>query len=351
MTKLKFLVFVFSMLVITSCSNDDDFTPVTDVPTPDPNLPFSTGTFILNEGGGGATGSLSHLSSDLETLTEDAFGSVNQGEDLGFFVQSMFFDDERAFIISNGSNIISVVNRFTLELIDVIDTDLSVPMFGTTLNGKAYVTNIAGFSSTEDDYIAVIDLENLTVENTAVHGNTTEYIIAHANSLYVQNASYGFGNSISKVNPSSLVVEASLEVGEGLSDMRVDGNFLYASTNTALVKVDLTNFAVVKTLPLPEALEGARNLRVHQGNIYFTVGLSAYSTSIDLDIAPSVPIFTYSSNSAFGSFYGFEVHEGKIYLSDATDFASEGFIEIRTLSGDLEYANTVGIGPNSFYFQ
>lgn len=351
MIKFKFLVFFFSMLLITSCSNDSDFTPVVDDPTPDPSLPFSTGTFILNEGGGGATGSLSHLTHDFEALTLDAFGTVNQNEDLGFFVQSMFFDNERAYLISNGSNLITVVDRFTLALIDVIDTELNVPMFGTVLNGKAYVSNLADFMTNQDDYIAVIDLATLTVEQTAVFGNTTDYIIAHENSLYIQNASYGFGNSISKVNPITLAIEENLEVGEGLSAMRIEGNYLYASTTEALVKVDLTNFSISKTLPLSEALEGANNLRVFEGNLYFTVGLSAYETSTDVDQLPTQPIFTYSSSSAFGSFYGFEVHNGHIYFSDAADFASEGFIEVRTLTGDLEYSNTVGIGPNSFYFQ
>jgi hypothetical protein len=351
MTKFKLLVLALLILGVTSCSSDDDFTPVVDDPTPDPSLPFSTGVFILNEGGGGATGSLSHLTNDFETLTEDAFGVVNQNEDLGFFVQSMFFDEERAYIISNGSNLITVVDRFSLELIDVIDTGLNVPMFGTVLNGKAYVSNLADFISNQDDYLAVIDLETLSVESTLVLGNTTDYVLSHNNNLYVQNASYGFGNSISKVNPNTLVVTETLEVGEGLSAMRVDGNFLYASTTEALVKVDLTDFSIHQTLPLSENLEGARNLRVFEDQVIFTVGTSAYTTSTSLDILPVEAIFTYSSNSAFGSFYGFDVHNGHIYLSDGVDFASEGFIEVRTLSGDLEYSDTVGIGPNSFYFQ
>ncbi len=351
MTKFKFLVLALLILGVTSCSSDDDFTPVVDDPTPDPSLPFSTGIFILNEGGGGATGSLSHLTNDFETLTEDAFGAVNQNEDLGFFVQSMFFDEERAYIISNGSNLITVVDRFSLELIDVVDTGLNVPMFGTVLNGKAYVSNLADFMSNQDDYLAVIDLETLSVESTLVLGNTTDYVLSHNNNLYVQNASYGFGNSISKVNPNTLVVTETLEVGEGLSAMRVDGNFLYASTTEALVKVDLTDFSIHQTLPLSEALEGPRNLRVFEDQVFFTVGTSAYTTSTSLDILPVEAIFTYSSNSAFGSFYGFDVHNGHIYLSDGVDFASEGFIEVRTLSGDLEYSDTVGIGPNSFYFQ
>lgn len=351
MTKLKILVFAFITLIFASCSSDDDFTPIVDNPDTDPSLPFSTGIFVLNEGGGGSTGSLSHLTADFETLTEDAFGAVNQNQDLGFFVQSMFFDSERAYIISNGSNIITVVDRFSLELIDVIDSGLNVPMFGAVLNGKAYVSNLADFMTNQDDFIAVIDLATLSVENTYVLGNTTDYLVVQNNSLYIQNASYGFGNSISKVNPTTLTIEASLEVGEGLSAMRKEGNFLYASTSEALVKINLTDFSVSASLPLSEAFEGARNLRVFQDNVFFTVGTSAYITSSSLDELPTEAIFNYSSNSAFGSFYGFEVFNGNIYLSDGGDFASEGFIEVRTLSGDLEYSNTVGTGPNSFYFQ
>lgn len=349
-TNIKLLALAFVASLLFSCSSDDDFTNVEE-PDPTPAQPFEEGIFILNEGGGGNMGSLSFLSTDFENLIVDAFGEVNDGEDLGMFAQSIFFDEERAFVISNGSNIISVLNRNTLELEAVIDAGLSVPMYGVVIGDKAYVSNIDSFMSTEDDYIAVIDLATLSVENSVILGDTAEFLIAHNNNLYVQNASYGTGNSISKINPSTMEVEAVLEVGEGLNSMRKQGDHLYAMTSEAIHKIDLTSFQQVESLDLGEDFSGARNLRVANGEVYFTLGTSVYAVSEDVSSLPSQPIFSYTSQSAFGSFYGFEVHSGHFYLSDAVDFASEGFIEVRSMNGEVEFTDSVGVGPNSFYFQ
>ncbi|MFD2432632.1 hypothetical protein ACFSO9_03210 [Mesonia maritima] len=139
----RFLALIFcSVLFLTSCSNDDDFTPPEDSKNPEEpgeeQGKYKNGIFVLNEGG---IGTVTYISDDLENVEQTIFQNVNEGEDLGGYAQSIFFEDDLAYIISNGSNLITVVNRYTFELVGKVDSGLEVPRYGVIYNGKAYVTN------------------------------------------------------------------------------------------------------------------------------------------------------------------------------------------------------------------
>ena len=64
---------------------------------------YDYGVIILNEGAQ-SSGSLSYLNEELTSIENNLFETVNPDMDLGKFLQSMFFDDANAYIISNGSN-------------------------------------------------------------------------------------------------------------------------------------------------------------------------------------------------------------------------------------------------------
>src|SRR5690606_28732630 len=139
--KNKFLqISVLLSLFLASCSSDDN--------SGSSHLSgdFDEGVFIVNEGGTSlSTASIGFLSENGQ-LEHDIFRAVNPSADeMGTYLQSMFFDDTRAFIISGGSNIITVVNRYTFEYITTISTGLNNPRYGVTENGKAYVVNQAGW--------------------------------------------------------------------------------------------------------------------------------------------------------------------------------------------------------------
>ncbi|QSS96536.1 YncE family protein [Psychroflexus sp. ALD_RP9] len=340
--KLIFLS-IFSFLILTSCSDDDFGIPV------ELEGDFANGIFILNEGNSSG-GSLSFMTSDFSETTQNAYKSVNPDDDLGLFVQSIFFDDQYAYIISNGSNMITIVNRYTLEFVDRIDSGLNVPMYGLILNGKAYVTNQADFSTTADDYVAVIDLASRTVENTIVLGSYAEKIYEFENKIYVQNASYGFGDKVSKLNIADQTVEQTLSFSSAISDTYLSNGKLYVLAQDEISQVNLTNFQTSSTWSLAETHVGASRIAVEGNAIYFTSSNSVYNFTTSDDTISETALFNYETTSAFGTFYGFDVHNGFIYLSDGTDFASNGFIQIRNSQGDLIKEQEVGIGPNSFYF-
>ncbi len=334
--------FLFALLILTSCSSDDD---------PEPQLPqgdYDLGTLVLNEGG---IGSVTFISNDYTRVDQQIYSTVNPNEELGAFAQYIFFDqDDNAYIIGGGSNLITVVNRYTFEKVGEIATGLDNPRYGVVLGDNIYVTNQASFMTTDDDYIAVFNRITFAPSTPIIMGKAVEFILSDGSKLYVQNAAFGFGSGISVINPNSNTIEAEIATGEGLQSIKINASSMYALHGTGIDVINLSTQEVTSTIALPNDISGATNLDIFNGRFYYTFGSSVYSSELAATTLSNTPILTYNSNSAFGTMYGFEVHDGLIYLSDATDFASDGFVEIYDLNGNLVFETTAGIGPNGFYF-
>ncbi|UJH91966.1 hypothetical protein LZ575_04845 [Antarcticibacterium sp. 1MA-6-2] len=206
---------------------------------------------------------------------------MSEGDDLGKYLQSMFFDENNAYIISNGSNMITVVDRHTFELVGRVESDLQVPYYGTIINGKAYVTNLASFDSNTDDFVAVINLETLEVEETIEINNTASYITQAKELLYVQNSSFGSGNSISVLNPATNTVVNTIEVAAGLNSIKVVGDRLYTLSSGTLQVINLNSGEVESQIISAEGLAGASKIDVEGQSIYYTIGKGVYSISTD----------------------------------------------------------------------
>ncbi len=337
----KLLLSAFAISILIACNGDDDVQA--------PRGAYENGTIILNEGGS-AGGSVSFLNEERTELATDIFANVNDLPGAGLFLQSIFFDDDRAFIISNGSNVINVVDRFTFELLGTVDSQLSVPRYGVVFNGKAYVTNQADFMTDQDDFVAVIDLDTYTVDQTVTIGGTGERIVAAAGSLFVQNAAFGFGNALRKLDPATNTFSAPLTVGSGLNSLQVLSDELYALDSEGVKVIDPQSFTVSRTIAAGSLAPS--NLRISNNQLYYTAGTAAYRSSIAATTLSDSPIFDYGSSSQFGAFYGFDVNGDEIYVGDAGDFTSDGRIFIYSLDGSLLYEDTTGdVAPNSFYFQ
>src|SRR5689334_14185546 len=107
---------------------------------------FDDGIFVVNEGNfQDADGTISHINADNGKVTQDIFGAVNNGLALGDVVQSMVIDDDLAYVVVNNSNKIEVADAESFKSSYTI-TDLALPRYFTTLNGKGYVTEWVSFS-------------------------------------------------------------------------------------------------------------------------------------------------------------------------------------------------------------
>ncbi|WP_423818343.1 DUF5074 domain-containing protein [Salinimicrobium sp. TIG7-5_MAKvit] len=337
-------LFLFGLLggvFLNSCSSDDDNIN----PQPEPETgSYAEGFFVLNEGQN--LGSVTFVSDDFQTVEQDIYAAVNDGDDIGKWAQSIFFTDELAFIIGGGSNIITVVDRYSFELVGKVETGLQAPRYGAVIDGKAYVTNHAGWESVEDDYLVIIDVETLQIEDSIVVGDAAETVIAENGLLYIQNAAYGSGNSVSVFNPATKAVEKTIETKEGLSDFEIYKGNLYALSSAGLQVRNINSGELISEISFSDDLAGASKLDVEDDKIYYTVEGDVFA--VGLDATEPAEAAVISSNSA--NLYGFDVEDDHIYLADAPSFSESGMVRIYTFTGQLVAELSVGIGPNGFYF-
>src|SRR5699024_2603855 len=92
------------------------------------------------------------------------------------------------------------------------------------------------------------------------------------------------------------------------------------------------------------------NITVSDQTIYFTLNNAVYTMDSQATSAPGSPLFSYEAATDFSAMYGFAVKEGRIYIADGGDFASDSFVVIYDLNGQQLKKIEVGIGPNGFYF-
>ncbi|WBL20944.1 YncE family protein [Zunongwangia sp. HRR-M8] len=366
----KILVFgaIAGSLFFSSCSSDDDFIvgsgndneepveepeepveepeePVEEPEEPE-TLPYEDGVIVLNEGNM-AAGSVSFLNEDLSTVENNIFKTVNPDLELGGYLQSIFFDGDLAYIISNASNIITVVNRETFEYKGVVDSGLNVPYYGAVYNGKAYVSNLADFNTGEDDFIAVIDLETLEVEETIVAGTYLDGIEEENGLIYVQGSSFGNGNSIHVFDPATNSISNTFTTNAGLNSFEIEDDHLYALSKTELQVFDLNTNEEIRTIDFPEEITSAQNLVIEDDTIYFTAVGAVYSMAKDAIDLPETSLFSLDGVTTL---YAFDVEDDMIWTGDAKDYVSGGAVRVYSLSGDMMHEFNVGLIPNSFYF-
>lgn len=343
----KFFLMLFaSSLFLASCSSDDN--------SPNVSLgQYDNGVFVVNEGNSTITTSSITFISNSGAVEQDVFRNVNPGAaELGTYLQPMFFDNTRAFIISGSANKITVVNRYTFEYIATISTNLQNPRFGAVANGKAYVTNAADWMTGTDDYLTVINLSDYST-STKTLGVWSERIIEENNKLYITNGyAYGDATSVTVFNPATNNVETTIQLGFNPNSFEEEDGILYVLGSEKLAKINLATNMVVGT-PITVAAStsaGAKNLNVEDNKIYYTVDTAVYAMALNATVAPSAPLLTYESQSEYGRMYGFAVNDGKIYIADGGDFSSDSKAYIYSTTGSLLSTITVGVGPNSFYF-
>ncbi|MEE1899724.1 DUF5074 domain-containing protein [Flavobacterium rakeshii] len=342
---MKFKNSLFALLAgslfFVSCSSDDDNGSGSGA--------YGNGTFVLNEGNSNpSSSSVSFIGSD-GTVEQDIFKTVNpDAPAMGSYLQSMFFSNDYAFIISGLANKVTVVNRYTFEFVASIDTDFSNPRYGAVINGKAYITNSAAYAD-PDDFLTVIDLASFTTSTVELN-DYAERVLTENDKLYIANGYYGSGSSVTVFNPANNTVEAVVELGYSPNSFDEQDGALYVMGGTEISRINLANNTISGTIELTDEMAGAKNLTISDNSIYYTVGTSVYTLPLNSTTVPTEALITYNSDSQWGAMYGFSAYNGKVYIADGGDFISNSDIYIYGTNGTLINTLKVGVGPNSFYF-
>ena len=351
MKKVSILVAMAALFAV-SCSDDDDEVIMEEV-----KGDYQNGILISNEGPfNNGTGTVTYISNDSLLVKETIFKAENN-EDLGNIVQSIAFDEDMAYIVVNNSHKIHVVNRYTFKSEAIIEDGLLNPRYFTVANGKGYVTNWGDTADETDDYVAIIDLESNVVSKSIPTELGPEAITSNEDFVYVAHqGAFGQNNKVSIIDVSTDVVSTTLTVGDFPNSMQWDnaGNLWVLSsgapaytgeeTNGTLAKINTSDNTLAQILDI-ETTEHPVDLSVENNTLYFGMSNAVYSFDSGSEALPTEAHITDVS------FYSMTVNDGKLYGTDAKDYASKGDLYIYDLSTkELISTIAVGIIPGGIYF-
>lgn len=323
--------------------------------TDNDSFAFENGLLVLHEGNFfGGNASVSFISEDLSTVTNGIFSNVNNRA-LGDVAQSVAFNGDLAYIVVNNSQTVEVVNRYTFESQGTVDAGLLNPRYIAFANDKGYVTNWGDGTNPDDDYVAVLNLETLTVESTIAVPEGPEWILNNEGTLYVAHQG-GFNQNdiISVIESSSNSVGTPITVADRPNSMHLvnddlwvlsGGNPAFTGNETAgqLDKIDVTTNMVETTFEFTQT-EHPNYLSVDGDSLYYLLDGNVFKIDVSDTVLPESPEIVGIS------FYDMTVNNGVLYGVDAKDFASEGSLEVYNLS-DNSLVESLGVSiiPGAVY--
>ncbi|SFW14231.1 DUF5074 domain-containing protein [Cellulophaga fucicola] len=337
--------------LIISCESDDNSVDL-------PKGEYDNGILISNEGAfSGGTGTINYISDDYSTMESEVYKKVNN-EDLGTIVQSIGFNDDEAYIIANVSNKISIVNRNTFEKLGEITTGLNNPRYFAVSNGKGYVSNWGDTADENDDYIAIINLSSFAIEGTIPVVLGPEKLLGENNVLYVAHSgAYGTNNKVSVINTITNELSSTIEVGDVPNSMQIEDGYLWVlasgkpnyipgveETGGVLSKINTRDYSDIVNYTFG-VTEHPGSLGLDDDEFYYGLGGSIYKMDIE---DTELPTSAYIENI---SYYNMTIHDDKMYVTDAKDYASNGSVSIYDLeTKELEQTFDVGLIPGGVYF-
>ncbi|OCA74873.1 hypothetical protein [Chryseobacterium arthrosphaerae] len=350
--KILSLVAASMLLFNVSCSTDSSFEE-----TIDGTLRFDSGVIISNEGGFTTTTSeVSYISNNLATVFNKIYGVNNNNEPLGKVLQSIGFNGDRAYLVSNIPNKIDIVDRYTFKKQTTVTSNLDGARYIAFSGKQYYVTN-----SNFDTHKRKLNIYNIS-DNSFVKSidltNAAEKVVEANGSIVVQSDGVGYdanwnaiptGYTVTIVNPSTNVISQTVNLpNEGIIRDLISykGNayvLVSGDTNSFIYKINTAN-GTYETTTLT-AIPKVQKLSADNDRFYFITNTNKiYAMTIGSSTIPVKPVAT-----AVGDVYGFNVIDGKIFAADA-NYTTDGKVNVYdAVNGNLLRNFTAGIGTNGFY--
>jgi hypothetical protein len=341
-TKLLTIAFASALLFTVSCNSDNDVNQ---------EMYYGNGFLIANEGNfGKPNADVTYVSSDLSIKQDNIFSSNNGGSNLGDVLQTIAYNGENAYLLLNNSNKIQIVNRYNFKKLGEITSQLNTPRFMAFANNNLYVTNDKYGG---DKFVSIYKTSDLSFVKKINFTDNVERIVEVNNNIFVQNASFGFGNKISYITTSNNEVQSTITLPSGnINKMIAYNQSVYAiaagTTDSYVYQISNTG-AITKTYTLT-GITDATNLEIEKGKMYFSSGLKVYAMDLTATTVPSAPLFTVANSiDPYSNLYGFSVVNDRIFVSDANGFTEDSKITVYSTAGSILKTFTAGKGSNGVY--
>ncbi len=347
------LISLISLIVLlTNCKKED--------PTViDGNIVISNGMLVLCEGlFQQNNSSLSWINNATGSVINDYYVQTS-GLQLGDTGNEMKQYGGKIYIAMNVSSkieVLSVLTGVSIKQIPMFDGAVAKePRSLAFYNGKVYVTCY-------DGYVDVIDTSSLEVEQRILVGSNPEGITVSNGKIYVANSGgLNFPNAdstVSVVNPISGLEEMKITVGLNPGDMITDaqGDVYvisrgdYASIPSRMHRINPSTNTVVDDFTFDASSLTLMNSNLLVGYADFTSGTNT------IGLFDAVNEIMTSNDfvdlSGVQTLYGIDYNpsNGNIYVLDALDFTTTGYVREFTSSGVSLADYHVGLNPTSIVF-
>jgi len=356
LTKFFPLMLIIATTLLFGCM-DDDVLPVSPV-----DLFGSRGVFIINEGNYlYGNSSLSYYDIESGEVVNDIFSLAN-GVPLGDVAYSMTLHNGTGYIVVNNSGCIHVVDANTLLYEATIENLPSPRHMLFVDNDMALVSDLYARA------ISIVNTSTNKVEGTIKTGDSSmpyyrhssEHLIRVSNRVYTNSWSYD--NQLLVIDLAQMQVVDSIRVGiqplamvkdknENLWVIN-DGGFAGGPMGVevpSLMRINTTGNAVDLCLNFSAVTDAVGQLATNAaGDSLYFICNHLYAMSIYDTGLPAEPLI--ARNGRTFRALGVDSQTGDIYISDATDFMSEGKVYRYTSKGLPIDSIGVGIIPGNFCF-
>ena len=326
--------------------------------------PPTTAVYVLSEGQFGAKdGAVSVFDRTAKTLTVDAFGSANNGLQLGDVVQSMGVQGNKGYVVVNGSKKIEVVTLPDFKTAGTI-TGLDQPRYFTSTSAtRGYVTEWRGVYNSTPAYspgvLTILDLSTNTVASRVTVGRNPEQLLALGGKIYVPN---NLDNTVSVIDEGTGTLSNTIAVPDGPASMVADkdgnvwvlcGGVISYATGAAvqvspgtLVRFNPASPTTQFKLTFPATARPSQ-LRISpaKDQLYYQFAGAEYQLSTTATALPATPFLRRN-------FSGFAIdpRDNTIYGAISPSYNSNGrFVRYQPSGAPID-SFTVKVGPNGFVF-
>jgi DNA-binding beta-propeller fold protein YncE len=350
--KLKSIISVLlSATILFSCSDDNN----------PPNGLYGEGVFIVNEGQfGQANGSLSFYNRATGTVTANIF----RAEPLNFagaVFQSLYFADEKAYMVMNAGNKIEIADALNFKLIKTISgTKIINPRYVVKNNGKLYVSVWGNFDENfalVNSYVLEIDEATGSILREFDTDEGTEELLIVGDKLLAANNNFGGSNTVSVINLTTGVVSNKI-LAAGPTSFAVDANgaiWVLCSgtgelTSARLIRLNKTTFEVERSITISQTTGNDLGISPDKTELFYLSEGKVFRMNINATSEPT-NYFIFEENLTIAYSLGVDPVTGAIWIGDAINYTSNGKAFKYNASGVFEKEISTGISPTQFIFK
>jgi len=377
-----FLV-LFSVLIYNSCREDEYViqSEVEEITVPDTIIIRNSDTigikgfYVLNEGNMGSNKcTLDYFDYETGKYHRNIYADANPSvvKELGDVGNDIKIYGSKLYAVINCSHKIEVLDAATTKRITHID--LQNCRYMAFHNGKAYASSYAGPVQIDPKAplgkVVEIDTATLKITREVTVGYQPEEMVIHNNKLYVANSGGykypDYDRTVSVVDLTSFTEVKKIDVGINLHRIKIDrrGDIYVSSRGdyydipSNLYVIDSKNDEVKQTLDI-----AVSNMHIDGDSLYlygteFSYWTGGWKISYGILDTKTKKLLTDNfikdgTEKSIRMPYGIMVNPvtKDIYVTDAQNFVSTGFVYCFTPDGKMKWKTAGGNIPAHFVFE